>query len=92
MMFNVNAGNAASEALELLIKKHNDYGPKNIVDSPISPQFGLAVRLHDKVARLNNLLSSDGEPNFESLRDTFLDISNYGLIGVMVIDGTFEDE
>ena len=92
MMFNVNAGNAASEALELLIKKHDDYGPKNIMDSPVSPTLGLAVRLHDKVARLNNLLVNSTEPKYESLRDTFMDISNYGLIGMMVLDGTFEDE
>ena len=47
----------ARKAIDLLVKKHNDYGPSNISDAPGGPLNGLSVRLHDKVARLNNLLS-----------------------------------
>lgn len=90
MTFNERALNASIEALDLLVKKQNDYGPKNIMNAPGGPMMGLAVRLHDKVARLAHILSNNTEPNFESLRDTMLDISNYGLIGVMVLDDTFD--
>lgn len=77
----------AAEARNLLISKHADYGPNNIARAPGGPLNGLAVRLHDKVARLVHLLSNGTQPNNESLRDTFLDLANYGLIGVLVLDG-----
>lgn len=90
MTFEVNALDVSTEALELLVKKQGDYGPKNIMNAPGGPMMGLAVRLHDKVARLTHILSNNVDPNFESLRDTMLDIANYGLIGVMVLDDTFD--
>lgn len=80
----------SEEATTLLVRKHMDYGPKNIMDSPFGPMQGLTVRLYDKIARLQNLLKSGNPAEYESLRDTFIDISNYGLIGVMVLDGKFE--
>jgi len=74
---------------DLLLRKHEDYGPDNIARAPGGPQLGLAVRLHDKVARLSHLLTSGQAPKNESLRDTFMDICNYGAIGVMVVDGNW---
>jgi len=41
---------------DLLISKHRDYGPKNISDSPGGALNGLRVRMHDKTARINNLI------------------------------------
>jgi hypothetical protein len=67
------------------IKKHNDYGPKNISDAPGGPLTGLAVRLHDKVARLSNLVTNNKKPSNESLEDTFVDILNYAVIGLLVL-------
>ena len=70
----------------LLIRKHHDYGPKNIAHSPGGPLNGLRVRMWDKVARINNLLDSNVSPSNESLRDSFLDLLNYSAIAMMVID------
>jgi hypothetical protein len=84
--FTMSVENVADEATKLLLRKHADYGPKNIAQAPGGPLNGLAVRLHDKVARLAHLLAQGKEPNNESLRDTMLDIANYGLIGVLVLD------
>jgi len=81
----INALIVAVSAIELLIKKHNDYGPKNISDAPGGPLNGLAVRLHDKVARLNNLTSHNKKPSNETLEDTFVDILNYAVIGLLVL-------
>jgi hypothetical protein len=90
--FAENVRKASTESTTLLIRKQMDYGPRNIMDSPGGPINGLTVRLFDKLARLRNLIENNGgEPQFESLRDTLLDISNYGLIGVMVLDNTFDD-
>lgn len=78
------------EAVDLLISKHLDYGSKNITDAPGGALNGLSVRLHDKVARLNNLLSNNKTPNHESLKDTFVDIVNYGIIALLVINGKWD--
>jgi hypothetical protein len=80
----------ARKAIDLMIKKHNDYGPSNISDAPGGALNGLSVRLHDKVARLNNLLSNKKEPENESIQDTFIDILNYAVIALLVIDGKWD--
>ncbi len=77
------------EAAELLVSKQIDYGPDNIQKSPVGPHNGLIVRIFDKLSRAGNLVNNDINPNHESLRDTFIDIMNYGAIGVMLIDETF---
>ena len=75
----------------LLIRKHHDYGPKNIAHSPGGPLNGLRVRMWDKVARINNLLDSKVSPSNESLRDSFLDLLNYSAIAMMVLDKTWPE-
>ena len=78
------------EAFDLLIKKHRDYGPKNISHSPGGALNGLRVRIHDKLARINHLLDSGATPENESLRDSFIDMANYAMIGLMVLDGDWD--
>lgn len=75
------------DALQLLLKKHHDYGPLNIARAPGGALNGLRVRKWDKLARINNLLDSGAEPENESLRDSFLDDLNYSAIAMMVLDG-----
>lgn len=75
------------EALDVLVKKQNDYGPKNIALAPGGPINGLRVRMHDKLSRINHLVESGADPENESLRDSFLDMMNYSAIGLMVLDG-----
>lgn len=72
---------------DLLLSKHQDYGPKNIANSPGGPLMGLAVRLHDKIARVDHLLSTGADPQHEGLQDTALDIANYGTIMGLVLSG-----
>lgn len=79
------------EAEELLVKKHKDYGPKNISESPGGPLNGLRVRMHDKLARINHLYDSGATPENESLRDSFLDMANYSIIALMVLDGNWDN-
>ena len=74
-------------AFDVLMTKHRDYGPKNISDAPGGPLNGLRVRMHDKLARINNLIDSGAQPENESLRDSFLDLMNYAAIGMLVLDG-----
>lgn len=78
------------ELLDVLLKKHEDYGPKNISQTPGGPLNGLNVRMYDKIARLDNLLKSGNAPRNESIRDTFIDLANYAIIGLLVLDGNWE--
>lgn len=80
------------EAHDLLLKKHKDYGPKNISQSPGGPVNGLRVRMHDKLARINNLYETRSTPGNESLRDSFIDLANYAIIALMVLDRTWDPQ
>jgi hypothetical protein len=73
------------ELEELLLSKHRDYGPKNIADAPGGALNGLRVRMHDKLARINNLVDSGTSPEHESLEDSFKDMANYAIIGLLVL-------
>ena len=75
----------------LLIRKHKDYGPKNIAHSPGGPLNGLRVRMHDKTARINHLIDSRVAPSNESLRDSFVDLLNYSAIAILVLEGKWPE-
>ena len=80
------------DAAELLVKKQADYGPKNISNAPGGPLNGLRVRMSDKLARINHLIDSGVTPENESLRDSFIDLANYSIIAMMVLDGVWPNE
>lgn len=90
--FEQNVRASFVEAEQLLIKKHKDYGPKNISQSPGGPINGLRVRMHDKLARINHLYDIGVDPQNESLRDSFIDLANYSIIALMVLDGEWPNE
>lgn len=81
------------ELIELLVSKHSDYGPKNIADSPGGAINGLRVRMHDKLARINNLFDNAKEdtPQHESFEDSFKDMANYAIIGLLVLRGKWDN-
>ena len=72
-----------AECDRVMIKKQLDYGNLNIT---IWDALGVAVRLTDKVMRLRELVLSGRPPQNESIRDTAIDIRNYGLILLMPVD------
>ena len=82
-----------NEMYEMFARKHLDYGLNNIalggdLTDESDKKFsltGLCIRLTDKISRLKNLLSNG--KNYvkgESMEDTFIDIANYGIIGLLV--------
>ena len=77
---------------DLLISKHKDYGPKNISQSPGGPLNGLRVRMHDKTARINNLVDKGLTAEHEPLEDSFKDLANYGVIALLVLRGKWDRE
>lgn len=74
------------EVSEVLSNKQRDYGPNNIARFG---EKGLIVRLHDKVARLENLLAHNLSARNESIVDTYLDIIGYSVIGLMWMNDEF---
>lgn len=90
--FSQDLARIAVELQELLLTKHKDYGPKNISDSPGGPLNGLRVRMHDKLARINNLVDKGASPEHESLEDSFKDMANYAIIGMLVLRGQWDKE
>lgn len=88
--FEANVREVMDELGDLLISKHHDYGPKNISYSPGGALNGLRVRLHDKLARINNLFDKTATPQHEPLEDSFKDMANYGVIGLLVLRGKWD--
>ncbi len=82
------------EMYEMFARKHMDYGLNNIalggdiVNNSNDKQFsltGLCIRLTDKISRLKNLLiNGKAFVEGEGIQDTFIDVANYGIIGLLV--------
>ncbi len=77
------------EVYGVFCEKQADYGPTNI---GVGGTHGITVRLGDKISRLFELLGltsreNVGKPANESIRDTMVDIGDYGIIGMIVLDG-----
>ncbi len=82
------------EQYELFAAKMLDYGLNNvtlggdIINNSDDKKFsltGLTIRLTDKINRLRNLVVSGKQyVKDEGMEDTFIDIANYGIIGMIV--------
>jgi hypothetical protein len=83
-----------NEMYIMFAAKHMDYGLNNItlggdiLNNESDKKFsltGLAIRLTDKISRLKNLLINGRSfVQGEGMEDTFIDIANYGIIGLLV--------
>ena len=82
-----------TEMYQMFAANHMDYGLNNIalagaLKSEGDKKFsltGLAIRLTDKISRLKNLLiNGKNYVKGEGIEDTFIDIANYGIIGMLV--------
>ena len=89
--------NIQREQYELFLHKQHDYGPSNIsvgtqlqteAEVKLSLQ-GLFFRMNDKIQRIKTLLLNGGKQAVknETLEDSYLDISNYGIMAVIVARG-----
>ena len=85
--------NIQEEMYQMFASIHMDYGLNNIalggnLGNQEDKKFsltGLCIRLTDKISRLKNLLlNGKNYVKGESMEDTFIDIANYGIIGLLV--------
>lgn len=70
----------------VLVRKQTDYGHQNIARFGNN---GLLVRVHDKIARLENLSKRSQDPQNESVIDNYTDLIGYSAIGMMWNQETF---
>ena len=88
------------EQYELFAQKMMDYGLSNIaLGSPLEDAedinlslTGIWLRCNDKINRLKNMLKRKGR-NYvqdEPMIDSFVDISNYGIIAQLVMKGKWK--
>ena len=88
------------EQYELFASKMMDYGKGNIsVGSNLETEqevhvalTGLWFRMNDKIQRLKQLvlLKKDAKVTTESVKDTFQDLSIYGIISQIVSNGNWK--
>lgn len=76
-----------SECLALLLDRFRKYGANNI---NLTGMEGIVVRLADKWSRLHSNLHTDF--NDETVEDTLKDISNYAIIGLMLLKNKWPSE
>lgn len=72
----------AKSQIQLYKKKNSDYGSAT---DRLFYKYGFTyyqIMLEQKLMRFNSLLSKDNKPNFESIEDTLLDLSNYAILAV----------
>jgi len=85
------------EQYDLFLHKQHDYGPGNIsVGTQLQTEeevhlslTGLWFRMNDKIQRLKNLLMNKRESAVEGepMEDAYLDVSNYGIMAIIVSRG-----
>jgi hypothetical protein len=79
----------AHSNIQLADSKQMDYGPNNIL---YSGELGIIVRCQDKLCRLKHLLEKNGDAHHESIEDSYRDLANYALIGILLRRGEWEDK
>jgi hypothetical protein len=89
--------NIQREQYALFCEKQHDYGPGNIsVGTNLSTEedvklslTGLWFRMNDKIQRLKNMLMNSREiaVRDEPIEDSFMDVSNYGIMAQIVKNG-----
>ena len=76
-----NLHSACLQVSDLLYRKQQDYGTRNIEDFG---SMGVLVRANDKLSRLKNLTTKTTKPGFESVEDTWLDLAGYAILGLLM--------
>jgi len=82
------------EAMELQKKKSKDYnnGPVKHIDYYPYGMMSISQMIIGKTLRLRSLVDTGNTPEYESVRDTLIDLINYASFGVSFIDGDLDGQ
>ena len=75
----------------ILVRKNRGYG-NSVFDSPVMlpdmpPVEAIKVRMSDKITRIRNLSQkAEGQVDFESLSDSYLDLAGYSVLAACLLD------
>lgn len=91
----INFLKVQQEAARLRYEKVKAYGIKAYEDTGV---FGITMRLHDKLRRIISFYEHKNDSSrvdsfekmSESVRDSLIDISNYSMMAVMLLDKDLE--
>ena len=88
--------NVLNECIELQIRKSQDYqNPNSNIKQAMHYRNGVDTihdMMHQKLLRAQSLLEAKGDPNFESLEDTYKDLINYASFAVSYMRGKMEGQ
>lgn len=79
----VNDDDLYGSLVDLLVQRHHKYGPGNINEFK---EYGLLVRMSDKVARIKN---GSGDFEDDAFLDSYYDLVGYAAIAHMLANDTF---
>lgn len=88
--------NVLQECIDLQLRKSQDYqNPNSNIVQAMHYRRGIDT-IHDmvwqKLLRAQSLIESPGDPNFESLEDTYKDLINYASFAVSYLRGEMEGQ
>jgi hypothetical protein len=77
--------------IDLMLKKHQDYGSNQGGDTPLEDYFPFGDKsyiqmLHVKTLRLVSLTNGNRDPNHEKVADTVRDLINYAVFYLDYLD------
>ena len=73
----------------IMFQRQADYGAGNINNAYGGAINGLLVRMGDKYERIKNLTTTNADPQGERITDSFIDLANYCVIALMVLNKTW---
>lgn len=90
----------AAELMDTLIKKNADYAPttefsnfeKAAEFAGVSIRQAIAVQIGIKLTRIEGLSNGDHIPQYESLRDSYVDLAGYAVIAAAWLDSLGESD
>jgi len=73
----------------IMYQRQADYGAGNINNAYGGALNGVVVRMGDKYERIKNLLTINADPQGERITDSFIDLANYCVIALMLLNNTW---
>jgi hypothetical protein len=84
-----NVDDLMTHMATIMYQRQADYGAGNINNAYGGALNGVVVRMGDKYERIKNLLTINADPQGERITDSFIDLANYCVIALMLLNNTW---